>query len=269
MLRWIGEDPQGEALPEEPPRRVQTFSLGEDDPAEEAVPPDEGSFAPQTAKTAWTELSEARLSEVRPTRRGRLALFTDSGGGEQFLFSVDEETAARLHLAAGRVLNRAELEEARSQSDLRAAKDKALQLLSARGHAGAELYRKLCVRFDEPTAAAAVAEMCRLGLVDDAAWAERRAAQLAERGKSRREIERVLEQAGIGREQRAAALEALPADEQEKLARLIERQYRAKLAAGRRDAVAAALLRRGFSSGQVRRALQHYDENAGDAGTDE
>ena len=41
---------------------------------------------------------------------------------------------------------------------------------------------------------------------------------------------------------------------------LLERQYAAKLAAGKRDQVAAALARRGFSHAIIREALAAYED---------
>lgn len=201
------------------------------------------------------------VSDIRPTRKGRMALFCrNTAGEEEFLFSVDEETCVLQHLKPGVRLTAVELEAVRSQSDLRRAKDKALQYISMRDHASGELYRKLCEKFDELTAAAAVAEMHRLGLVDDAAFAVRRAAYLAKKGKSRREIDRALAGLGVGREERAAALEQLPQEEEETLRALVEKQYKGKLAAGKRDNVAAALLRRGYSGALVRRVLAECEE---------
>ncbi len=203
----------------------------------------------------------AVLSDVRPTGKGRMALFCRNiAGEEEFLFSVDEETCVLQHLKPGVRLSAAELEAVRSRSDLRRAKDRALQYISVRDHASGELYRKLCEKFDELTAAAAVAEMHRLGLLDDAAFAVRRAAHLAKKGKSRREIDRTLAGLGVGREERAAALEQLPQEEEETLRALVEKQYKSKLAAGKRDNVAAALLRRGYSGALVRRVLAELDE---------
>ena len=45
-----------------------------------------------------------------------------------------------------------------------------------------------------------------------------------------------------------------------KIKQLIEKQYKSKLAAGKRDNVAAALARRGYSGGLIRRVLAEYDE---------
>lgn len=223
--------------------------------------PDEGLPAGQTL-LALAPGQTLRLCDVRPTRRGRAALFADDADGQEtFLFSVDTETAARLHLVPGAVLDADALADARSQSDLRGAKDKALQCLATRDYAAGELQQKLCRRYDPDTAAAAVAEMRRLGLLDDAAFARHRAAYLAQRGKSRREIGYILAGLGVARESVAAALEDLP-QEDDTLRRLIQKQYAAKLAAGRRDTVFAALARRGFAAADIRRALAAWEDEA-------
>ncbi len=147
-------------------------------------------------------------------------------------------------------------EDGLSPAELQRAVDKALQHLVLRDHASGELYQKLTRKFEAPVAAAAMARIDELGLLDDAAFAVRRAAQLAQKGKSRLQIDRALAAAGISGEDRAAALDSLPQDEQQLLMALVQKKYAAKLAAGKQDAVAAALLRRGFAPGQVRHVLQ-------------
>ncbi len=228
--------------------------------ADEAAGTRGRGFAPVTEEIPCTGVT---LSDIRPTKKGRMALFWQNAEGEeQFLFSVDEETCVLQQLQPGKRLSAAGLEAVRSCSDLRRAKDRALQYIATREHASGELYRKLSEKFDEPTAAAAVAEMHRLGLLDDGAFAERRAAYLAGKGKSRREIGRLLAELGIGREDRETALAQLPEDEEQTLRMLVKKQYAGKLAAGKKDNVAAALLRRGFSGALVRRVLTELTEDA-------
>lgn len=101
-----------------------------------------------------------------------------------------------------------------------------------------------------------------LGLLNDADFARRRAAELLRKRKSRREILLDLTAKGIDRDTAAEAVEALYAEaddgEDPELVNaraLVERHYAAKLAAGKRDQVAAALARRGFSHSVIRAAL--------------
>ena len=203
-----------------------------------------------------------RLTQIKETKKGRLALFLDG----EFVFSLDEDTFARANLHEGDDLEPWQVEELRKQSDTRRALDKAMDYLSLRDHASGELYQKLCRKFDEHSADYAVARAGELGLLDDAGFARRRAAELLRKRKSRREILRDLAAKGIDRDTAAQAVEALydaaPEGEDPELATaraLVERQYAAKLAAGKREQVAAALARRGFSHAVIREVLARDD----------
>lgn len=209
-----------------------------------------------------------KIGRIGKTRQGRFALFDEDG---VFLFSVDDETLVKNRLKEGAALDAASLSALKEQSDLRKAKDKALSLLSLRDHAGGELYEKLCRSFDEHTAAAAVAEMQRLELLDDARFARRRASYLAGQNKSAREIRRRLLEKGVDRATADAAVAALDTDETAACRAVIEKSYLRKLKAGRRDLVIAALARRGFSYGVVKAALEAMQADAQDGlcGTEE
>lgn len=204
-----------------------------------------------------------RLTKIKETKKGRLALFLDG----EFVFSLDEETFARANLHEGDELESWQVEDLRKQSDTRRALDKAMDYLSLRDHASGELYQKLCRKFDAPSAAYAVARAGELGLLDDAGFARRRAAELLRKRKSRREILTDLAAKGIDRDTAAEAVEALYECDEEgedpELATaraLVQRHYAAKLAAGKRDQVAAALARRGFSHAIIREALAEDDD---------
>lgn len=204
-----------------------------------------------------------RLTQIKETKKGRLALFLDG----EFVFSLDEETFARANLHEGDDLESWQVEDLRKQSDTRRALDKAMDYLSLRDHASGELYQKLCRKFDAPSAAYAVARAGELGLLDDAGFARRRAAELLRKRKSRREILTDLAAKDIDRDTAAEAVEALYECDEEgedpELATaraLVQRHYAAKLAAGKRDQVAAALARRGFSHAIIREALAEDDD---------
>lgn len=202
-----------------------------------------------------------RLTRITETKRGRYALFLD----DAFAFSLDEDTFAAAGLHAGDELTEPAVAELRRKSDARRALDKAMDLLALRDHAAGELYAKLCRRFDPHTAAAAVARVGELGLLNDAGFARRRAAELLRKRKSRREILQDLAAKGIDRETTADALAALmPADGEEdpdlaSARALVERQYARKLAEGKTQQVMAALARRGFSHAVIRAAVQPRD----------
>lgn len=206
-----------------------------------------------------------QLTQIKETKKGRLALFLDG----EFAFSLDEDTFAAANLHQGDILDDLTIEELRAKGDSRRALDKAMDLLSLRDHAAGELYQKLCRKFDAPTAAWAVARTGELGLLNDENVARRRAAELYRKHKSRREILQDLYVKGIDRDAAAAAVEALydelaqgedeQASESPELAAaraLLRRHYAAKLAAGKRDQVAAALARRGYPHSVIKAALE-------------
>ena len=198
------------------------------------------------------------LTQIKETKKGRFALFFDG----EFAFSLDEETYVKAHLNPDDVLEDWQIDELRKQSDTRRALDKAMDYLSLRDHAAGELYQKLCRKFDAHSAAYAVARAGELGLLNDAGFARRRAAELLRKRKSRREILNDLSAKGIDRDTAADVVEELFAEtddgESPELATaraLVQRQYAARLAAGKRDQVAAALARRGFSHAVIREVL--------------
>ena len=121
------------------------------------------------------------ISRIAKTKQGRFSLFDENG---DFLFSIDGETMVKNHVREGAALDAASLEALKEQSDTRKAKDKALGYLSLRDHASGELYDKLCRKFDARSAAAAVAEMQRLGLINDENFARHRAKYLADQNRS-------------------------------------------------------------------------------------
>lgn len=207
-----------------------------------------------------------KITRITRTKQGRFALFDDK---DAFLFSVDAETLVKSHLQEGSLLDEPGLEALRQQSDTRRAKDKALEYLSARGYASRELYDKLCLRFDEHSAAAAVAQMQHLELLDDKKFALHRAEALARRNKSAREIARHLAQKGVDRDTIDEVLAQLDAPQDNACCALIRKSYLPKLRAGRRDLVIAALARRGFGYGDIKAALETCEAALAQEGEDD
>lgn len=204
-----------------------------------------------------------RITAIQTTRRGRFALF----GEEGFLFSLDSETFFARHIQEGDCFSPGELAELRAASDTRKACDKALRCLSVRLWAAGELYQRLCRDFDEHSAAAAVAKMQQLELLDDASFARQKAAWMARRNKSPREIRMQLARCGVDEAITEAVMKELFAQNEEELSparqailRLLERPYAARLAAGETDKVKAALARRGFTHEDIRAALAAWQE---------
>lgn len=208
-------------------------------------------------------MPQLRITEIKTTKKGRYALFCDDG----FLFSVDEETLLKHHVAEGSFFSGEELMLLREASDYQRAKNKALELLGIRDHTRAELEQKLRRNFDEHTAAMAVQKVAELGLIDDESCAMRYAAELIEhRGMSVRAAAQKLHEHGVDRELAQNVLEPYSDSEGDRIETLINAKYRSKLSTpqGRRS-VMAALARRGFSSSAIRETIKNCCGNMDDS----
>ena len=150
---------------------------------------------------------------------------------------------------------RRSLQEEEKCADPAKARARALEALAAQELSSAVLYDRLRRRFTDQAAAYAVAEMVRCGYLDDDRYAAARAAAqtLRQKGLTPPQIETALEEAyapdDTGEDPDLAAA-----------CGLVQRRYRAKLEAGRKDLVTAALLRRGFAYPVVREALRRAEE---------
>ena len=130
-------------------------------------------------------------------------------------------------------------EEPEKCADPAKARARALDALSAREMTSTQLYERLCARFTEQSAAAAVAEMVELDYVNDDRYAETRAHGLLMARKSRRAAAQNLRQKGLNSQQIEQALETVYAPDEngespelEAAAALVASRYRKKLADG-------------------------------------
>ena len=160
------------------------------------------------------------------------------------------------------------LTEEEKSADVAKARARALETLAAQEISSGQLYERLCRKFTEPTAAQVVAEMVERQYLDDDRYAEVRARWLLAARKSRRAAAQNLRQKGLRQNQIQQALEQVYAPDEaggdpelEAAAALVESRYRTKLAAGRRDLVVAALMRRGFAYPVIKEAVKRVEEN--------
>ena len=105
-------------------------------------------------------------------------------------------------------------EEPEKCADPAKARARALDALSAREMTSTQLYERLCARFTEQSAAAAVAEMVELDYVNDDRYAETRAHGLLMARKSRRAAAQNLRQKGLNSQQIEQALETVYAPDE-------------------------------------------------------
>ncbi len=153
------------------------------------------------------------------------------------------------------------VEELMFQSDYKRAKSRALWYLARSDHSEKALYDKL-IRggFSERASKDAVERMQELGLVNDEVYAKRMVEYLINSGISKREIEHKLALRGISRDLTHSLLEN-GENEVDKVKYLLEHKYQNKLSDEESvKKVFAALIRKGFSYGDVKSALKEYSE---------
>ena len=198
-----------------------------------------------------------QITEISPRRKGLCAVTAD---GEEFILNL--ETVAAHRLEKGSAVERELLLQLKAESEYDRAKSRALWYLSRADHSEKALTQKLCRAFPPEAASYAVERMKELGLVDDTRFAERLANELSSQNRSKREILRKLFEKGVPNEIAQQAADALECDPAAQITELIAKKYARNLETeeGVRK-VFAALVRRGFSYGDVRSALRTYSEN--------
>jgi len=173
-----------------------------------------------------------------------------------------------LPLSIGREIPERALERLREMADLEAAWRAALRIQRLRGHARADLKRRLLRKQHPPTAVdGALARLTQRGLLDDRDFAFHYAATHAARGRGAPRLVRDLLAQGVERRlaervvQEALVAEGLDGDG---VARAVA-ERRARQLAGlpteaRRRRLLAFLARRGFSGGKVRDLVRELCE---------
>ncbi len=222
-----------------------------------------------------TPATNPRISAIEPSRRreGRFELLVDG----KHHATVSLEIVARLALRIGQPIEpfAAELER---EATLLATYDRALRMLAVRARAAAELRRSL-VRKGEPAehVDAAIERLAAAGLIDDRAFARQfTRSRSTAAGVSRRRIQQELNRRGVARAVTDGAIAEVYEEEAIDEGDVAERAARKKLRslgglepAVRNRRLYAFLARRGYDSGDIRRAIEVVTGEAAPVEADE
>lgn len=195
-----------------------------------------------------------KITGIETTKKGRYSLFVDG----EFAFSVHKDIFLTTELQKDAEMTPERLAEIRVEDNFLSAKEKALDLLSAREYTSAMLRQKLRQYYEEEPVEFAVGRMLELGLINDLDYGTRLcrdfinlrhyplrriALELSKRGLSREMIDEILSQ--YSEESQAAAA-----------AGLIQKKYKNNLSDQKGiQKTIAALLRRGFTMEDIRAGL--------------
>lgn len=187
-------------------------------------------------------------------RRRRLYLLTFEGGDP---IEVDVTTFDESPYREGCDITEEQLNTLLATSRRNRARERALYLLGLRDYSCHELEQKLYTEATPEIAAAVVERLQEVGLLDDERYAARLARSLSE-GKHypRRRIEQELRRRGISNGLIQTVVSDLDGEDFEQALALLQKKYYNKLNdPDSRRRVIAALARRGFSYGAIRRAM--------------
>ena len=201
-------------------------------------------------------------------RRRRLYLLRLEDGREM---PVDRQTFDESGYAVGGEITEEQLDSLLERSQYNRARDRALYLLGLRDYACRELEQKLYTEATPEIAAAVVARLQEVGLLDDGQYACRLARNLSEsRQYPRRRIGQELHRRGIDPLLIEDALNSLEGEDFQQALALIEKKYYNKMNTPEdRQRTMAALARRGYTYAAIRRAMEEYGAAADDEETEE
>ena len=194
-----------------------------------------------------------KISEITRLRRSLYRLdFEDDDPIE-----VDVRTFDESGFRQGSDLTEEQLNALIATSQHNRARERALYLLGLRDYACKELEQKLYTEATPEVAAAVVERLREVGLLDDERYAARLARSLSEvKHYPRRRIEQELRHRGISSMLIQTVLSELEGEDYEQALALLQKKYYNKLNdPDSRRRVIAALARRGFSYGSIRRAM--------------
>lgn len=184
-------------------------------------------------------------------------------------YYVNGSIVGEFGLEKGQAVTSAELSEITSADTLRKAKKRALYLLGERLMCRGELLSKLTKTYGEQVAEEAAEYVCDLGYVNDEEYAPKLAEYLIKRkrwGVRRARYEML--RRGLDRDLVENTLADIPEEElDEELMTLIEKRYSQKvLDYDDRRRTIAALARRGYDFGAIKRCIAAFLESSEDNG---
>ena len=201
-----------------------------------------------------------RITEIKKDKLHLMRLFL-SDGSEVLL---DKDVCSQKGLNKGMELDEQALQGLIFESDYQRAKSRAVWYLDRMDHTEKALYDKLLrAGFKPKPCAKVIARLKEVGLLDDNRFAENYANRLIESNVSKREALQKLLLKGVPYDLAKSVLEETETDELSQIKNVIEKKYKNKLLSENgAQKVYAALVRKGFSYGAVKTALNEFIEES-------
>ena len=200
------------------------------------------------------------IIEIKKDKLHLMRLFLNDGSE----VLIDKDVCSQKCLNKGMELDEQALQGLIFESDYQRAKSRAVWYLDRMDHTEKALYDKLLrAGFKPKPCAKVIARLKEVGLLDDNRFAENYANRLIESNVSKREALQKLLLKGVPYDLAKSVLEETETDELSQIKNLIEKKYKNKLLAENGvQKVYAALVRKGFSYGAVKTALNEFIEES-------
>lgn len=200
-----------------------------------------------------------KVTEITRTKKGRYSIFLDG----TFYCALHADIVFQFALHAGMDIAPEQMVSLHRASEQCITKERALRLLSQRAYTEQRLYTKLCERTDPEHAACVVARMVELGLVNDADYARRFAADCVHlKGFSHRRTAQELAKKGIDRDVIDAVLEEMEEDAECAAAAIVRRKYMHRIQDEKGCAKTVhALVRLGYDHRTIRAVIANLLED--------
>ena len=200
-----------------------------------------------------------QITEIKPSqhKKGRFLVKLEDGN----ILRVTEEELLRFSLRAGLELDGQMLEALHASARKSAVRAEAANIIGGRPLSKRELTRRLVRKGADAEDAGAAADWLEdIGAVNDASYAASLVRHYGGRGYGPARVREELRRRGVDRELWDEAMEEMPETE-DILDRLIQKRCRGDLSDPReRKRTCDALMRRGFSWGEVKSAMARYVE---------
>ena len=200
------------------------------------------------------------IIEIKKDKLHLMRLFLNDGSE----VLIDKDVCSQKCLNKGMELDEDALQGLIFESDYQRAKSRAVWYLDRMDHTEKALYDKLLrAGFKPKPCAKVIARLKEVGLLDDNRFAENYANRLIESNVSKREALQKILLKGVPYDLAKSVLEETETDELSQIKNVIEKKYKNKLLAENGvQKVYAALVRKGFSYGAVKTALNEFIEES-------
>lgn len=192
------------------------------------------------------------ITDIKITKKGRYSIFTNG----EYAISIDDETLYYSKIKIGDCVDIEKLREINKNSQYKKCLSKSYDILSYRPHSKKEIKDKLLKYFDDETVEITIEKLCEMSLLNDEEFCDMYIKSLMNKGKSsKRSIEYELKKKGIDEyiiEDKMCEIEFL---DSETVKKLVIKKYRNKLNKENIHKVQNALMRYGFSWGDIKTGI--------------